>query len=128
MKNKWANLLVGLTWVCMIGFSLSAANAQSPAKKTEIMLEIPVGAKAGQAFDVNKATDAYINLLSEEDRARSDAYMEGGYWLQLWGFYMVWAWPGCCSEPGFLPGCVIFQNDLAAGDGCTRSSTARSMS
>ena len=86
MKNKWANLLVGLTWVCMIGFSLSAANAQSPAEKAGVILEIPDGAKAGQAFDVNKATDAYINLLSEEDRARSDAYMEGGYWLQLWGF------------------------------------------
>ena len=55
----------------MIGFSLPAANAQAPTDAASVVLEIPSGAKAGQGFDVDKATDAY---------------MEGGYWLQLWGF------------------------------------------
>jgi STE24 endopeptidase len=32
------------------------------------------------------ATQAYLDRLSPEDNARSDAYFEGGYWLQLWGF------------------------------------------
>ena len=32
------------------------------------------------------ATQAYLDRLSPEGRARSDAYFEGGYWLQLWGF------------------------------------------
>ncbi len=62
------------------------AIAQAPAPESVITLEIPDGAKAGPDFDVDKATEAYINLLSEEARARSDAYMEGGYWLKLWGF------------------------------------------
>jgi len=38
------------------------------------------------AFDVDKATESYLNLLSPEQRRLSDAYFEGGYWLQLWGF------------------------------------------
>jgi STE24 endopeptidase len=36
-------------------------------------------------FDVDSATRAYMAQLSPEARARSDAYFEGGYWLQLWG-------------------------------------------
>jgi STE24 endopeptidase len=37
-------------------------------------------------FDPVAATEAYLAKLSPEQRARSDAYFEGGYWLQLWGF------------------------------------------
>src|SRR3954468_13232650 len=35
------------------------------------------------AFDAAKATDKYLARVSGEARARSDAYFEGGYWLQL---------------------------------------------
>jgi STE24 endopeptidase len=49
-------------------------------------LQIPDAARPGPNFDVDRATDAYLNLLSPEQRAQSDAYFEGGYWLQLWGF------------------------------------------
>ena len=58
--------------------------------------EGPEQAKAGQpatatdsgpaGFDPVAATEAYLAKLSSEQRARSDAYFEGGYWLQLWGF------------------------------------------
>lgn len=48
-------------------------------------LQIPDAARPGPAFDVERATDAYLNLLSPQQRASSDAYFEGGYWLQLWG-------------------------------------------
>lgn len=34
-------------------------------------------------FDVKKATDAYLSRVSGKDRARSDAYFEGGYVLSL---------------------------------------------
>jgi STE24 endopeptidase len=34
-------------------------------------------------FDVEAATEAYLNRLSPEARARSDAYYEGGYALEL---------------------------------------------
>jgi STE24 endopeptidase len=37
-------------------------------------------------FDVKAATDAYLAKMTPEQRARSDAYFEGGYWLQLWDF------------------------------------------
>jgi len=61
-----------------------------------VLAEGPEQAKAGQAvtaadsgpagFDPVAATEAYLAKLSSEQRARSDAYFEGGYWLQLWGF------------------------------------------
>lgn len=49
-------------------------------------LNIPDAARPGPGFDVDRATEAYLNLLSPEQRQLSDAYFEGGYWLQLWGF------------------------------------------
>ncbi len=55
-----------------------AALAQAPQPA-------PAGTSA-QAFDPVAAADAYLAKLSPEQRARSDAYFEGGYWLQLWGF------------------------------------------
>lgn len=46
---------------------------------------VPTLALAQQAFDVDAATQEYLARLSPEQRASSDAYFEGGYWLQLWG-------------------------------------------
>lgn len=53
-----------------------------------LILLMPLVAQAQQAgsFDVEAATDSYLAQLSSEARERSDAYFEGGYWLQLWGF------------------------------------------
>lgn len=39
-----------------------------------------------QALDPVAATQAYLDRLTPEQKQRSDAYFEGGYWLQLWGF------------------------------------------
>jgi STE24 endopeptidase len=39
---------------------------------------------AAPHFDVEAATRAYMDELSPAQRARSDAYFEGGYWLILW--------------------------------------------
>jgi STE24 endopeptidase len=41
---------------------------------------------AAPAFDVEKATRAYLDQIPPAKKAQSDAYFEGGYWLQLWGF------------------------------------------
>lgn len=38
------------------------------------------------AFDPEAATEAYLARVPPEQRARSDAYFEGGYWIQLWSF------------------------------------------
>ncbi len=46
----------------------------------------PLAASAQEPFDVAAATDAYLSQLSPEQKASSDAYFEGGYWLILWVF------------------------------------------
>ena len=43
-------------------------------------------AVSGPSLDVETATRAYLDRPTPEQKARSDAYFEGGYWLQLWGF------------------------------------------
>ena len=43
-------------------------------------------AAAAQQFDVKAAVDAYLARIPADQRARSDAYFEGGYWLLLWDF------------------------------------------
>ncbi|HEX5124200.1 MAG TPA: hypothetical protein VFV97_13210 [Rhodanobacteraceae bacterium] len=48
-------------------------------------LEVPDAAKPGPNFDVDRATDAYLALLTPEQRELSNRYFEGGYWLQLGG-------------------------------------------
>jgi STE24 endopeptidase len=49
-------------------------------------LQIPDAAKPGPNFDVDRATQAYLDLLTPEQRALSNDYFEGGYWIQLWEF------------------------------------------
>ncbi len=45
-------------------------------------------------FDVRAAVDAYLAKMPAEQRARSDSYFEGGYWLILWDFlasaFVLW--------------------------------------
>ena len=42
--------------------------------------------KMKQPFDVNAAVEAYLAKMPPAERARSNAYFEGGYWLLLWDF------------------------------------------
>ncbi|QIL78029.1 M48 family metallopeptidase [Hymenobacter sp. HDW8] len=37
------------------------------------------------AFNIEAATQHYLNTLTPAQKASSDAYFEGGYWLQIWG-------------------------------------------
>ena len=56
---------------------------------TELMAEVAVveeEAAPSASFDVDAAVEAYLSRQSPDEKARSDAYFEGGYWLQLWGF------------------------------------------
>jgi Zn-dependent protease with chaperone function len=43
----------------------------------------------GPAFDVRAAVDTYLAKMPPAQRARSDAYFEGGYWLQLFDFLIT---------------------------------------
>ncbi|MCE7950316.1 MAG: M48 family peptidase [Xanthomonadales bacterium PRO7] len=79
-------LLLALLMV-LCGFAgVPAHAADADARDLAPGLQIPAAARPGPNFDVDKATDAYLNLLSPQQRAQSDAYFEGGYWLQLWEF------------------------------------------
>jgi len=49
-------------------------------------LTIPAGAEAGPEFDAERATKAWVDTLTPEQRAKSDAYFEGGYVLDLVDF------------------------------------------
>lgn len=53
------------------------------------VVTIPPAAQPSGQFDPDAATDAYIALIPEAARARSDAYFEGGYWLILWDMLMA---------------------------------------
>jgi STE24 endopeptidase len=37
-------------------------------------------------FNIESATRDYLKRLTPENKQRSDAYFEGGYWVQLWDF------------------------------------------
>jgi STE24 endopeptidase len=68
---------------CLLLTLVVEAVAQSP--EPTVVLDVPAGAQAGPDFDPEAATRAYLGLVSPEEREQSDAYSEGGYWLQLWG-------------------------------------------
>lgn len=66
---------------------MSAAQAQpaaAPTTQINVAPLPPPPTKATPAFDVEKATNAYLAEVKGEARAKSDAYFEGGYWLLLW--------------------------------------------
>src|SRR5579872_435713 len=46
----------------------------------------PADPSLSSHFSADAATAAYLDTMKPEERARSDAYFEGGYWLQLWDF------------------------------------------
>ena len=51
-------------------------------------MDIPTAAQWSASFDVNAATQAWLDTISGVQRLKSDAYFEGGYWLLLWN--LLW--------------------------------------
>ncbi len=51
-------------------------------------MQIPDAAQWSPSFDVNSATQAWLETLSAAQRTQSNAYFEGGYWLLLWN--LLW--------------------------------------
>lgn len=71
---------------------LSVLPAQSHAADPAPMA--PPAAISVPHFDAEQATAAYMATIPPKALARSDAYFEGGYWLQLWdlvvGLAVAW--------------------------------------
>ena len=68
----------------LVWASFEAAVGDTIVRDLPPGLHVPAGAQPGPGFDVERATEAWLGLLSPEQRALSDAYFEGGYWLKLW--------------------------------------------
>ncbi len=69
---------------------LASAQTSAPSAPSSL----PSSNQTGPAFDVNAAVDTYLAKMPPAQRARSNAYFEGGYWLQLWDFlstiFVMW--------------------------------------
>jgi len=79
MNPNWIlRVILGprLTWICL----LLAVALHSSALAAE-----QVTASTG-AFNVEAETRAYLERQTAKEKTRSDAYFEGGYWVQLWQF------------------------------------------
>src|SRR5207237_357309 len=72
----------------MLAVPIAALSAADAAIVRDLPrgLHVPEQAIAGPTFDVDRATAAWLDTLSPEQRSLSDAYFEGGYWLRLWHF------------------------------------------
>jgi STE24 endopeptidase len=62
----------------------SAFGETSTVRELPPGLQVPEAAKPQPGFDVDRATEAWLALLSPEQRQLSDAYFEGRYWLDFW--------------------------------------------
>ena len=94
---------------CVLAICLTGAHAQTtsatPTSTTKttsptsappttlVTSPTPVAAAVGK-FDPVAATQAFMNRLQGDARAKSDSYAEGGYWLLLWnllyGLAVAW--------------------------------------
>ncbi len=49
----------------------------------------PAAVRSTTSFDPVRATQALLDTVPAEQRAKSNAYFEGGYWLLLWDFLVA---------------------------------------
>jgi STE24 endopeptidase len=77
----------GLVVFAVIVSSARGAGAESAPPPRPPLVELgPIPPAAVAPTDAMAATRAYLDTLSPQARAGSDAYFEGGYWLILWNF------------------------------------------
>src|SRR5262245_14572787 len=69
----------------MIMLLLPAIGARADAPPPSTDTSVQAGSVTPR-LDVEAETKAYLAKVPADKMARSDAYFEGGYWLQLWDF------------------------------------------
>lgn len=67
-------------------------------------LILPPEAQWHPGFDPAAATEAYLDTFPAAERAASDAYFEGGYWIELWGTLLAVAVFALFLQSGFARG------------------------
>src|SRR5438477_1889439 len=83
MINRLILLLFGVYLTIGLSSEARAQLASAPSPAARISAENP------SAFDPATATQAWLDTVPADKRAKSDAYFEGGYWLILWNFLLV---------------------------------------
>ncbi|WP_159015631.1 M48 family metallopeptidase [Cognatiluteimonas profundi] len=83
MKPAFAILLAAV-----LAFGATVAHAAPIAPTTQATQAASTSPTAA-SFDVEANTARYMAQLSPQQRANSDAYFEGGYWLTLWDLLWV---------------------------------------
>ncbi|HME88272.1 MAG TPA: M48 family metallopeptidase [Chthoniobacterales bacterium] len=61
----------------------------SPIPAQQNSPSTPTSSVIANSFDPTEATKAWLATVPAEQRAKSDAYFEGGYWLLLWNFLVT---------------------------------------
>jgi STE24 endopeptidase len=76
-----------LVFVALLSAVIAPAQTTAPTAPT-------AASSAASQLDIKAAVDAYLAKMPPDQRARSDAYFEGGYWLLLWDFlsaaFVLW--------------------------------------
>jgi STE24 endopeptidase len=82
----WIAAVLLLITLVACGQTSSPASplAETPVPATAMKLAV-----SAPAFDVNAAVETYLAKMPPAQRARSNAYFEGGYWLILWDFLVI---------------------------------------
>ncbi|HEX4962540.1 MAG TPA: M48 family metalloprotease [Thermoanaerobaculia bacterium] len=83
MTRRTAARIHGTALALLLGLGIAIAG---PALAQPVQAPTAQTAPQAGSFDPVKATDAYLSRLSPQQREKSDAYFEGGYWLILWSF------------------------------------------
>lgn len=78
-------VFLGVVMMAVLFFAAAGVTQTAPEATPDIT-KVPAAAQPSDRFDVDAATDAYMDLMPTRAKARSDAYFEGGYWLILWDF------------------------------------------
>ena len=73
----------------MITVSFIFASIAAPASQTPVLAASPTIEASVQPLDPAAATHAWLATLPRDQREKSDAYFEGGYWLILWSFLLA---------------------------------------
>jgi len=67
----------------VVAASMPALAQEGPVAAPTVQVEAAQLAPIGGGFDAQKATDAYLATVAPADRARSDAYVDGGHVLMV---------------------------------------------
>jgi len=82
---RLTRFILWLFFVAAMGMA-ATGEARTQGSNNAKTSDAAVTGLAAPAFDVNAAVETYLAKMPPAERARSNAYFEGGYWLQLWDF------------------------------------------